>query len=109
MKIKIGLFAGNKLIQDRQKKDCLIFTALEPINDECEFDFYQQIELDLKLICSIYQEEELRDSYVYLAYYKEDKSLFGWNVAKLLEQNAVGGSFAVKSGIYKMNMLDPPG
>lgn len=56
----------------------------------------------------MYKEEELKESYVYLAYYK-DKSLFGWNIAKLLEQNAVGGNFQIKSGLYKVNMIDPPG
>jgi hypothetical protein len=46
---------------------------------------------------------------LFLAYFKDGKQLFGWNVAKLLEKNTIGGGYQLKSGIYRLNMYDPPG
>lgn len=97
-------------MMDDQKKPCLQCFELEP--DEKGTDFMKftvstQFMNDINDIFEDQEEEEIMQIYIYILFFKEGTTLFGWAAIPVFEK--VEKVYRIKSGIYYENLFAPPG
>lgn len=85
---------------------------LDPVDsDDLSFQFKlnHQFSVILEEVFNKYDPDTLKDTYFFIGFFKNEKTLFGWLAIPLFFQDLNTQEFRVKSGKYSENLLTPPG